>query len=70
MHTPPILTTVADAKRAVANDCLATVYFRAGGVFVATAHGTGTFTREEWDAADAPPPSVQTTPPPPRPRLV
>ena len=43
MHTPPILTTVADAKRAVANDCLATVYFRAGGVFVATAHGTGTF---------------------------
>jgi len=71
MHTPPILATVAQAKRAIEMDNLATVYFRAGGVFVATAHGTGTFTRQEWDAAAAPRPSVQTTPnPPPRLRRV
>lgn len=44
----PVFASVRDAKQALASDRLGTVYHRASGVFVVTAFGTGTFTREQW----------------------
>lgn len=43
--------SVAEARRAVAGDKLACVYVRADRVFVVTAHGTGEFSRTDWEAA-------------------
>lgn len=57
----PIFATVAEARAACVGDKLATIYRRAGSVFVATAHGTGTFTAAEWDGLDAPHASVYET---------
>ena len=50
MHTPPIFATVAEARAAMANDKLATVYHSANKIFIATAFGIGTFTNDEWNA--------------------
>lgn len=58
MSNKPIFATVAEAKAALSRDRLASVWFSAGSVFVATAHGTGKFTREEWEKAGGPKPSV------------
>lgn len=49
-----IFATVAEAKAALSQDRLASVWFKAGSVFVATAHGTGTFTAEEWERGGGP----------------
>lgn len=46
----PIFETVMEAKLALSNDKLGTLYHRAGRVFVVTSHGSGDFTRREWDA--------------------
>ena len=50
----PIFATVAEAKHALENDALGTVYYRVGDlgleVFVATCHGTGTFAARDWTA--------------------
>lgn len=59
-----IFATVKEAKAALSRDRLASVWFRAGSVFVATAHGTGTFTDEEWREGGGPKPSVVTDPGP------
>jgi len=48
-----VFKTVEEAKSAVAADNLATVYRRAGGVFVVTAFGSGVFTTGQWDKRDA-----------------
>lgn len=40
-----------EARRAVIGDKLACVYVRADRVFVVTAHGTGEFSRADWEAA-------------------
>jgi hypothetical protein len=45
---PPVFETVAQALAALKRDKLATVYYRAGQVFVATAYGTGTFAYGRW----------------------
>lgn len=49
-----IFATVAEALAALSRDRLASVWFKAGSVFVATAHGTGTFTAEEWEREGGP----------------
>ena len=54
----PIFRTVEEAKIALASDKLGTIYFKSDGVFVATAHGTGTFTLKEWRDGDGYDPSV------------
>ena len=54
-----IFATVQEAKAALANDRLGTCYFRAAGVFVATAFGRGTFTDHEWRSGEGPRPSVE-----------
>lgn len=60
----PIFATVAEAKAALSGAdsaggrAMCSVWFSAGSVFVATATGTGKFTREEWEAAGGPKPSV------------
>lgn len=46
-----IFGTAEEAWSAVQRDGLATVYYRGGSAFVATAFGTGTFTRAEWEDA-------------------
>lgn len=46
----PVFTSVQDAKMALASDKLATVYRTAKSVYVVTAHGSGTFSKTEWDA--------------------
>ena len=51
MHTPPIFSTVVEARAAISKDNLATIYRTADKVFIATAHGTGTFTRQEWEGS-------------------
>lgn len=55
-----IFATVSEALSALSRDRLASVWFRAGSVFVATAHGTGTFTAEEWEKAGGPKNSMTT----------
>jgi hypothetical protein len=45
---PPVFETVADALAALKRDKLATIYYRKGQVFVATAYGTGTFSYGRW----------------------
>lgn len=49
-----IFATVEEARAALSRDRLASVWFRAGSVFVATAHGTGTFPAEEWEREGGP----------------
>lgn len=46
------MLTVAEAVEALKVDRLGTVYFRADGVFVTTAKGSGTFGYLEWKAAN------------------
>jgi len=55
----PVFGSVAEAKAALAGDKLGSVWYSAGKVFVATAHGTGTFSRAEWLAGDGPRSSVE-----------
>lgn len=45
----PVFPTVRDARLALASDRLGTVYQTARSVYVVTAHGSGTFTREQWE---------------------
>jgi len=45
----PVFKSVQQAYLALERDKLATVYRGASTVFVATAFGTGTFGRAEWD---------------------
>jgi len=63
----PIFATVEEAKAAldgriatngIRSTALASVWYSAGFVFVATAAGTGKFTRDEWEKAGGPKPSV------------
>ena len=63
-----IFATVKEAKAAldgriatngIKSTALASVWFSAGRVFVATAAGTGNFSREEWDAGGGPRPSIE-----------
>lgn len=49
-----IFATVAEALAALSRDKLASVWFKAGFVFVATAHGTGSFTAKDWEAGGGP----------------
>ncbi len=44
------LKTVLDAKAALKDDKLGTIYYSAAGVLVATAFGMGQFTLKEWKA--------------------
>jgi len=44
--------TVQEAREALKRDKLGVAYVNALEVFVATSYGTGTFTREQWDAAE------------------
>jgi hypothetical protein len=44
-----VFGSVLEAKLALSVDPLGTVYRRAGSVYVVTASGSGTFTREEWE---------------------
>lgn len=44
----PIFKSAAEARAALAQDGLGTVYHGAHVVWVATAFGAGTFSREEW----------------------
>ena len=62
-----IFATVEEAKAALngrvqtngrISRALASVWFSAGFVFVATESGTGRFTREEWERGGGPPPSI------------
>jgi len=53
-----IFATVREAREALRSDKLALVTFSASSVFVSTARGTGTFTREEWRDGEGPRPSV------------
>lgn len=53
-----IFATAREAREALQRDKLALVTFSASSVFVSTAHGTGTFTREEWRDGGGPGPSV------------
>jgi hypothetical protein len=55
----PKLHTPEEAILAIQNDKLATVYYRADVVFVATAFGTGTFSYDDWRAANAPKNSLE-----------
>lgn len=58
-----VFSTIAEALWALQGDKLGCVYHRAKEVFVTTAHGTGTFPREEWiRAVDAA--ARGSTPPP------
>ena len=45
---PPVFESVAQALEALKRDKLATIYYRKGQVFVATAYGTGTFSYGRW----------------------
>ena len=51
----PVFGSVAEAKAVLAGDKLGSVWYSADKVFVATAQGTGTFSRAEWLAGDGPP---------------
>ncbi len=42
------LKTVKEALEALKQDKLGTVYYSSKGAFVATAHGSGQFTLQEW----------------------
>jgi hypothetical protein len=42
--------TVREAREALANDKLGTVYRRATDYFVVTASGSGVFPRKDWEA--------------------
>jgi hypothetical protein len=53
MKRLPIFDTVSEALAALNMDKLGTVYHRGRKVFVATAFGTGTFSREDWEHAVA-----------------
>ena len=55
----PVFRSVAEAKAALSGDRLGSVWYSAGKVFVATAHGTGNFLRAEWLAADGPRSSME-----------
>lgn len=45
---PYVFETVAEARAALKADKLGAVYYRKGQVFVATCHGTGTFSYGRW----------------------
>ncbi len=47
----PIFADAHQALAALAMDKLGTVYYKADGVFVVTARGTGTFSLKDWTAA-------------------
>lgn len=55
----PVFKTPEEAIQALRQDRLGTVYYRADGIFVATAFGTGMFTRKQWDDANGFRPSVE-----------
>lgn len=45
----PTFESADDAYRALQSDKLGTVYRSKGEVFVVTAHGSGTFSADEWE---------------------
>jgi hypothetical protein len=47
----PVFADAHQALAALAMDKLGTVYYKANEVFVATSHGTGTFTLKDWTEA-------------------
>lgn len=44
-----IFKTIEEARMALSDDRLGTVYIKAHEVFVVTAWGSGKFSREDWD---------------------
>lgn len=48
MRVPHVFANVAEALASLQADKLGTVYYRALEVFVATCHGTGSFTHKDW----------------------
>ena len=48
---PAALKTPEEALVALGLDKLGTVYYKADGVFVATRHGSGQFSKAEWEKA-------------------